>query len=183
MPGGNGSSPATATGRSRPSTYLPAYPKRTGFRLAVYWQRAGALLVDLLLFVITVAAPATLIVWWFGDVGAIVCSWDGNSEVCPGLTAADIRLSRITFYSLATVFLALYAYRVGQGATIGRRTTQYKIVDAVSGQPIGFGRGLLRSLAMAVSAAPLMLGFLWPLWDRERRTFHDMIARTRAVSP
>ena len=35
--------------------------------------------------------------------------------------------------------------------------------------------------AKILSALPCYLGFLWPLWDSENRSFHDMIVRTRAV--
>ena len=57
-----------------------------------------------------------------------------------------------------------------------------RIVDDATGERIGFGRALLRIVAMVVSALPLGLGFWWMFVDGRRRTWHDLIARTRAIS-
>lgn len=59
--------------------------------------------------------------------------------------------------------------------------TGYRIVDERTGDVIGTGRAVGRYFARILSALPCYLGFLWPLWDSENRTFHDMIVRTRAV--
>ena len=81
------------------------------------------------------------------------------------------------------MFFLIYSRAIGRGRTLGKRATECKVVDAASEEAIGFGRGALRTAAMVVSAIPLGLGFLWPLWDRQRRTFHDMIAGTRVIAP
>ena len=159
------------------------FAKRQGRPLAAYWQRVGAFMLDALMFVVTVALPATIVVWFWGEGGLIVCQFDGGVEVCPEVPAGDKRLSRIVFYSLGTVFFLIYSRAIGQGRTIGKRATECKVVDARNEATIGFGRGALRTAAMVVSAIPFGLGFLWPLWDRRRRTFHDMIARTRVIAP
>jgi uncharacterized RDD family membrane protein YckC len=166
----------------RPQVTSP-FALREGTPLAAYWQRAGALMLDALIFVVTVALPATLAVWWFGDSGLIVCSERGGVEVCPELTARDRLSSRAVFYTLGAVFVAVYSLAIGRGRTVGKRATECKVVDSGTEQVIGFGRGLLRTIAMAVSLLPFGLGFLWPIWDPQNRTFHDMIARTRVISP
>ena len=53
--------------------------------------------------------------------------------------------------------------------------------DGESGEPIGFGRGLGRALAMLPSVAPLFLGCLWMLWDSRNETWHDKIAGTIVI--
>lgn len=40
---------------------------------------------------------------------------------------------------------------------------------------------VLGVLAMVLSALPLYLGFLAPLWDPQRRTWHDRLTGTRVV--
>lgn len=68
------------------------------------------------------------------------------------------------------------------GQTYGKHVARTCVVDARTRQPgIGFGRAVLRYLARLVSALPIGLGFLWCLWDRERRTWHDLITGTRVV--
>ena len=40
---------------------------------------------------------------------------------------------------------------------------------------------LLRDLAHLLDTAALLIGWLWPLWDPERRTFADMLTRTEVL--
>ena len=40
---------------------------------------------------------------------------------------------------------------------------------------------LLRELAHLLDTAALFVGWLWPLWDSERRTFADMLTRTEVL--
>ena len=70
---------------------------------------------------------------------------------------------------------------LGKGATWGRKATGYRVLDERTMQPIGTGRAVGRYFAVILSYLPCYLGLLWPLWDSENRTFHDMIVRTRAV--
>ncbi|MDF1705752.1 MAG: RDD family protein [Aeromicrobium sp.] len=52
---------------------------------------------------------------------------------------------------------------------------------AQTGRPLGFGLSFARQIVHVVDAIPCYLGFLWPLWDRENRTFADMMLSTRVV--
>jgi Mce-associated membrane protein len=46
------------------------------------------------------------------------------------------------------------------------------------GTAVGVWRLLLRDLAHLLDTAALFIGWLWPLWDRRRRTFADLLVRT-----
>jgi Mce-associated membrane protein len=46
------------------------------------------------------------------------------------------------------------------------------------GAPVGIARLALRDLAHLLDTASLFIGWLWPLWDRRRRTFADLLLRT-----
>ena len=46
------------------------------------------------------------------------------------------------------------------------------------GSPVGLGRLFLRDLVHLLDTAALFIGWLWPLWDRRRRTFADLLLRT-----
>ena len=53
------------------------------------------------------------------------------------------------------------------------------------GDAVGVWRLLARDLAHLLDTAALFVGWLWPLWDRRRRTFADLLLRTevRRVEP
>jgi len=64
-----------------------------------------------------------------------------------------------------------------RGSSIGKRVCGIVVLNEQGGF-LGFGGALIRQLAKTVSALPCMLGFLWVLWDRERRAWHDKMANS-----
>jgi hypothetical protein len=56
-----------------------------------------------------------------------------------------------------------------------------RLVSASTGQPVGFGRAVVRQLAHLLDALPLMVGYLRPLWDERRQTFADKMCGTLVV--
>ncbi len=135
----------------------PVYQPSPSF--AGWWQRVGATILDV------------LILWVFLLPSIVVTNGGGNSG-----------LGSLLYLAGFVVFITFYCRRVGsQGQSWGMSATGYKIVDERTGAFIGTGRAVGRYFARILSALPCYLGFLWPLWDSENRTFHDMIVRTRAV--
>ncbi|MEN3321482.1 MAG: hypothetical protein V7643_4884 [Mycobacterium sp.] len=72
-------------------------------------------------------------------------------------------------------------YRQGTtGSSIGKSIMKFKIVNEMTGQPVGFGMSFLREVIYWV-AAGLCFGVLWlvavlfPLWDPKRQTLVDKI--------
>jgi uncharacterized RDD family membrane protein YckC len=65
------------------------------------------------------------------------------------------------------------------GQTIGKMLLGLRVVG-VERQPPSFRQAALRWLA-AVGFAPIGLGFLWVLWQSEKRAWHDFVARTWVV--
>lgn len=78
-------------------------------------------------------------------------------------------------------FFVMYVRMLGKGASLGKKAAGYRVLDERTHEPIGTARAVGRYFATILSALPLYLGFLWPLWDDENRTFHDMIVGTRAI--
>jgi uncharacterized RDD family membrane protein YckC len=66
------------------------------------------------------------------------------------------------------------------GQTIGMRAWRLRLVDG-SGRPPGWGTALLRFVVAPLSLAVGALGFLWCLFERERRGWHDLAAGTRML--
>ena len=96
-----------------------------------------------------------------------------------GLLALGILLLVVAAVAYV-VFLVLRLGRTGQ--TPGRRMMGIKVVDKTTGQPIGGGRAFGRYLfAGFISGQICYLGYLWMLWDAQKRTWHDMVVSSIVV--
>jgi uncharacterized RDD family membrane protein YckC len=143
---------------------LPRPPGPSGFVLpATYGQRVGGLLVDIgipggVLAALLMAVLAT-------RDGALILGVYGTSGV------------------VALVFLLWNCGHLQgrSGQSLGKRLLGTRLVSASTGEPIGFGRAVVRQFAHAVDALPLLLGYLRPLWDERRQTFADRMCGTLVI--
>lgn len=103
-------------------------------------------------------------------------------EVCGPMTSSDLWFSRTLFWSVATVFVLVYSWATSRHRTFGRRANGLLVVDEATGERVSWGRAIFRTVAMAISVAPLGLGYWWALIDPQGRTWHAQIARTRVIS-
>jgi uncharacterized RDD family membrane protein YckC len=121
---------------------------------AGFWQRFGALVLDLLVLLV----PEIILLVIFKQ-GAL-------------------------YQALSTLMsLAYFTYFEGgpTGQTVGKRALGIRVYDFRQGGPIGYGRGLLRQIGKWISGLVILLGYLWMLWDKEKQTWHDKIAGTVVV--
>jgi uncharacterized RDD family membrane protein YckC/RNA polymerase subunit RPABC4/transcription elongation factor Spt4 len=90
-----------------------------------------------------------------------------------------------------TAFVALFAYAAGFvyfwvsnsiGRSVGKLILGLRVVMKDTGEAPGAARGFLRTFGYAVSTVPLLLGFLWAAWDKDRQAWHDKMAGTVVVS-
>jgi len=115
-------------------------------------------------------------------VGATV--WFLLVVVLAVTASADLQLVIV----VSIIFVPVYALVVSllfaiRGQSPGKIFGGLKIVRA-DGTDIGFGRGILReSIGKMISLLPLVvpLGFLWVLFDKENRGWHDKIADTKVI--
>ena len=142
----------------------PQPPARYGFPLlATYGQRVGGFLID-------IGIPAGML--------AVV--------LIAALASRDVVVIGIVYPASAVVGLAFLVwnsgYRQGRsGQSLGKSVLGTRLVSAVSGEPVGFGRAFGRQVAHLVDGIPLGLGYLWPLWDEHRQTFADKMCSTLVV--
>ena len=129
--------------------------------LAPWHVRAGAFAVDVLPGIAVVATMALVSftvpprgVWWW-----VSMSIGGLAFLL--VLANRLMLPTVTGWSLGRAVCGI--------AVIGR-----------DGQSPGPWRLLLRDLAHLLDTLSLFVGWLWPLWDSQRRTFADMLLRTEA---
>lgn len=104
----------------------------------------------------------------------------GFSAVCTS-QPTGLGLTVGLLFALAAAAFAVwnYGYRQGTtGSSIGKSVMKFKVVGERTGQPIGFGRSILRQLAHIVDSLICYIGYLFPLWDAKRQTIADKIMST-----
>ena len=125
----------------------------TGARLASWGQRAGAWFIDVMVFVAVLVA---------GEMAGVESS-------------------------VALVFgPALYAWlMVGRwGQTLGKMALGIRVVQSEDGESVSYLRALGRVASvwvLALFVLPLLLAYLWPLWDTRNQTLYDKMASTIVV--
>jgi uncharacterized RDD family membrane protein YckC len=84
---------------------------------------------------------------------------------------------------LAGLGLGIFiAVQVGQGGqSPGMRTVGIKCIHQQTGQTIGAGLAIVRTIAHFVDSLICYVGWLFPLWDRNRQTLADKIMSTVVV--
>jgi uncharacterized RDD family membrane protein YckC len=137
-------------------------PTADGTVTAEWWRRVIALLLDNLLLY---------------AVSALVGLQATSSTAVANLrVVAELALTFCYFGYLNGVI----------GQTVGKRVMHIRCVDAETGEPIGFRRGLARYAVVALLGlafiVPAFIDGLWPLWDDRRQTWHDKAVRSLVVN-
>ncbi|QMU62734.1 MAG: RDD family protein [Gammaproteobacteria bacterium] len=81
-------------------------------------------------------------------------------------------------FLIAYLFFAWFWTRGGQ--TLGMRTWKMKVVNH-DGTKISYETALIRFIVSIISWLPFGLGYLWSLWDKKHRTWHDMASKTKLI--
>jgi uncharacterized RDD family membrane protein YckC len=128
------------------------------------------------------AAPAQPAGFWARFAAAfldgLILGIPGNVLVRAVADAAV--LGQLLAFIAGVAYYALLEGNTGQ--TVGKMALGIKVVDQDTWQPgIGLGRGIGRYFARWLSALPLLLGYFWMLWDKDKQTFHDKLVRTRVI--
>jgi uncharacterized RDD family membrane protein YckC len=126
---------------------------------AGFWRRFGGMLID---------GIVVGIVPWI----LILMSGDSAVQV---LGLALLLLGTIVYYTV------LEGGPGGQ--TLGKKAVGIRVTDIATGGPIGYGRALARTVFRPVSwlFGFFPLGYLWMLWDKQKQTWHDNVARSVVV--
>ena len=112
------------------------------------------------------------------------------SGVCTKLIEAGItngfHFKNPSVASVFTYCLVVSVYWVGvtvlMGATPGKKIMGLRIVREDHSLDLSIGQLFFReTVGRLLSTLPFFLGYLWVSWDKERKTFHDMLAKTRVV--
>lgn len=131
---------------------------------AGFWIRAGASLIDYVFF-ITVGLV-------IGFVGTLLWGQDGASS----------RVFQVSQFAFQALFAAWYyvLFHWLWGQTVGKMTLGIRVMT-VEGAPISLWASIGRWLGYALSALPLLIGYVMVGFRNDRRALHDLIAGTRVV--
>ncbi len=86
-------------------------------------------------------------------------------------------------YQLVLVFVVyvfFVAFWTRSGRTLGMQSWRLQL-EKFDGGGVSIGTATIRFFAALISWAPVGLGFLWQLWDKDNLTWHDRISKTRIV--
>jgi uncharacterized RDD family membrane protein YckC len=85
---------------------------------------------------------------------------------------------------LASLAWYLYAgYLNGTtGQSFGHQVAGVKVVSEQTGQVIGAGNGVVRTICHIVDVVICYIGFLFPLWDAKKQTLADKIMKTAVIT-
>jgi len=97
------------------------------------------------------------------------------------LSPRELDAMKLLFSTLCGLAYYIIMWARFDGATIGKKILKIKIVND-DGSALTDQAVILRFLGYILSAIPLLLGFFWILWDREKKGWHDKIAKTRVIS-
>lgn len=133
---------------------------------APLWRRLAALFYDFLV----------LVAIWMFAAALVLLAFKGDVDVADQPALYHFVLQGVLFVLSALYFIISWA-RGGQ--TIGMRAWRVRIVDDQGASP-NLQQSLLR-FAFALISLVAGFGFIWCLFDTDRRAWHDVMAKTRMV--
>lgn len=169
----------------------PQGPAANVFTLSGWWRRAGAYLIDSLVFglgIVVILIAAGLAAGMTLEEASVFISTGTTPEtvIHPEWLYAVLVVGRVMIGVLPAIFLVRW-----NGQTPGKRALGLRVMSA-GGEAMTFRVALRREvlgrviLFQLVSIFTLGLGvlvyYLWPVWDPQRRAGHDFVANTRVVT-
>jgi uncharacterized RDD family membrane protein YckC len=88
----------------------------------------------------------------------------------------------LVFYLIAAVGWLYYGFLVGaKGQSPGMAMMGLRCIGEDTGQVIGGGMGIVRTIAHIIDSLICYIGWLFPLWDPKRQTISDKLVKTLVV--
>jgi uncharacterized RDD family membrane protein YckC len=154
--------------------------------LAGFGARFGAALIDGLV----VALPLMIVfgLFFLGLMATTSATLGGLDGSDPGNAGAAFAGMMVLFVVLFLVMMTVpLLYVVGfeasvYGQTIGKWAMGVRVVDGATAGRVAPSKAWIRALVRTfASGAIFYIGYLWMLWDDQKRTWHDMAADTRVI--
>ncbi|WP_052010123.1 MULTISPECIES: RDD family protein [unclassified Alteromonas] len=85
--------------------------------------------------------------------------------------------------SFVLPFVGTVAFWVHKSATPGKMSLKLIVVDAKTGDKPTVQQSIIRYIGYIISTLPLLLGYLWVIWDPKKQALHDKLAGTVVLRP
>ncbi|MET0693823.1 MAG: RDD family protein [Propionibacteriaceae bacterium] len=171
-----------------------------GVRLAGWWWRVLAVLIDWIIVSVIAAIPSIPIYRRLFDALAVVFAeaMEAARTGRPGpVPTADSLISRsdqllLTLITVGVAFVFHVVFLRWKAATPGKLITGLRVVPVDQGrnrEPLSWNAVLTRTAVWVLPNAYSLLllvkvlDSLFPLWHPKRQALHDMAARTQVVRP
>lgn len=141
----------------------------TGARLASWGRRAGGWFVD-------------LVVYFLAFVATFLIALTTEDPVTGEISDAAALLIFFVWFLGPSVYAWLMVGAFGQ--TLGKMAVGIRVVRGSDADRVSFSRAFGRAASTWLLGAfvfPLLLAYLWPLWDRRNQTLYDKMAGTIVV--
>lgn len=141
----------------------------TGASLASWGQRAAGWFVDVLVYI----GAWTAIVFW---------SFTTEDPVTGEISDAAAAVTSVGIFVGPTLYQWLMIGRWGK--TLGKMAVGIRVLRSEDAERVSFLRALGRAASvwiLGIVFLPLLLAYLWPLWDRRNQTLYDKMAGTIVV--
>ena len=140
------------------------------------FRRLAAYLIDVIPITVLFAVVSVFLALDPSDRGDIADSSGLEGRVTLLEERDQVRDGSFVLWILYSTILEASSLQ----GTFGKRWLGIKVVDE-SGARLSLGRSTVRNVAKLLSFLPLGLGFIWALFRKDRRTWHDMIAKTYVI--
>lgn len=169
--------------RYRAVSDLPSYPSEAAQReeaagppgerddYASWGRRVGAYLLDTLVLLLPFVAI----------IAVALAAGDPDDD-------DDSSWAVVGFAYLASIVVPFlyFALMHGResGQTLGKKWVGIRVVDDTRGGSIGYGRAFGRyaiTFVFSLFIIPVLLDYLWPLWDRKNQALHDKVVSSVVV--
>lgn len=153
-------------------------PEAPVWELSGWWRRVVAQIVDgLVIGIVSVA---------IGLIIGLATLQQGTDLVDADGFVAGVILSSIL---VSIAYYAVIMQRTN-GQTLGKMATDIRVVRE-DGSPVSAGWAVLREIVVIqllfgglgqfLFGLPILLDYLWPLWDSGNQALHDKIVKSRVV--
>lgn len=155
--------------------------------VATFGPRALALIIDGLLTLIGLIPMIIGGIVLAVSVPKDVAGYDaaGNAVLTDGSTPGMViggLLIAVGFLAMVGIGLWNRVFRMGRtGQSVGKSVIGLKLINSTTGQPIGAGYSFLREIVYGIANQIIYLGYLWMLWDPNRKTLGDLAVQSSVI--
>jgi uncharacterized RDD family membrane protein YckC len=152
-----------------------AQPVQTGAQYASWGRRLVAYLLDALIVFALIAVALVVPI----ALAALFPEDGAGSVIAVALVALAFAAAVIGPFVYHTVLTGN-----ARGQTWGKRALGVRVVGDGDGGPIGYGRAFGRYFITFVFGFfffPMIVDYLWPLWDAKNQTIHDKLVGSVVV--